>query len=120
MLCDRDNLSPLKEFRDISSRVLSVAKTGLVGNALTTEEAPLPRPHSAPPTGQTRKNQAARKKRTAEADRNYHLVQGRSVLPQLIATEFLRVRRRRATWRTSGHANATLVASAVRTSTTIS
>lgn len=29
VLCDRDNLSPLKEFRDISSRVLSVAKTGL-------------------------------------------------------------------------------------------
>lgn len=28
VLCDRDNLSPLKEFRDISSRVLSVAKTG--------------------------------------------------------------------------------------------
>lgn len=118
MLCDRDNLSPLKEFRDISSRVLSVAKTGLVGNALTTEEAPLPRPHSAPPTGQTRKNQAARKKRTAEANRNYHLVQRRFV-PQLIATEFLRVRRR-ATWRTPGHANATLVASVVRTSTTIS
>lgn len=29
VLCDRDNLSPLKEFRDISSGVLSVAKTGL-------------------------------------------------------------------------------------------
>lgn len=27
VLCDRDNLSPLKEFCDISSRVLSVAKT---------------------------------------------------------------------------------------------
>lgn len=27
VLCDRDNLSPLKEFCDISSRVLSLAKT---------------------------------------------------------------------------------------------
>lgn len=63
VLCDRDNLSPLKEFRDISSRVLSVAKTGLVRDVLTAEERHplLLQPHSAPPTGQTRKNWGCQK-----------------------------------------------------------
>lgn len=81
MLCDRDNLSPLKEFLDISSRVVSVAKTGLVKRrsdrniaSCYTPPSP-PHPYSAPPTGQIRKNRATRKKRTLVLpDRNYHLV----------------------------------------------
>lgn len=58
VLCDRDNLSPLKEFRDIGSRVLSsVAKTGFVRDVLTATTvaatattSPSSRYHTTPPT----------------------------------------------------------------------
>lgn len=81
VLCDRDNLSPLKEFRDISSRVLSVAKTGLVLEKRRSdrrEEKSPPSPKNNPtplhPLGRLAKIGVARKKHTIDqVDRNYHL-----------------------------------------------
>lgn len=100
VLCDRDNLSPLKEFLDISSRVVSVAKTGLVKRLsdrsiasyyththIHTHHLPLHPLNRSSHWADSQKS-AARKKRTLVlTDRNYHLVHRslQAILPPSVA-----------------------------------